>query len=209
MKDRWILIAGGLVTVFLLFAGWLMLPGKSADAEFAQCRKAVVAGGIGNLGAPFELTSETGARIKDTDVFTKPTLLYFGYSYCPDVCPIDSARNAQAVDDLAERGIDAQTVFLTVDPRRDTPERLTEYTDGLHPDMLGLTGSDAEIDQVAKAWSFYYKRNDETDKLDYSVDHQTTTYLVLPGHGTVDFFGRATTPEEMADTVQCYVNAAG
>ena len=118
------------------------------------------------------------------------------------------AQIAHVMTLLDERGVDVTPVFLSVDPRRDTPEQLRDWTDGLHPKMVGLTGTPEEIDAVAKGWSFYYRVNDEQDQQDYLVDHMTTTYLILPGHGTVEFFGRDTTPETMADTVACYVEAA-
>jgi protein SCO1 len=71
--------------------------------------------------------------VTEADVITKPSLVYFGYTFCPDVCPFDMARNADAVDLLAERGYDVQPVFISVDPERDTPERLAEFTDFMHP----------------------------------------------------------------------------
>ena len=74
-------------------------------------------------------------------VFTKPSLLYFGYTFCPDVCPMDSARNAEAATLLAEQGKDVQTVFVTVDPKRDTPEVVADFTSLFSDDMIGLTGS--------------------------------------------------------------------
>lgn len=208
MKDRRILILGIVTAVLVLALGWVVLDRRADVDRFASCRKSVVAGGAGALGAPFTLTDETGARVTDKQVFAKPSLLYMGYTFCPDVCPLDSARNAAAVDILESRGIDATPVFISVDPRRDTPEVLANFTDALHPRMIGLTGSEDEISAVAKAWRYYFKLNDETDKTDYLVDHMTNTYLVLPGRGTVEFFNRDVSPEDMADRVACFVNAA-
>lgn len=203
------LIYGGIAATALLLVGGALALQRTANADpFAPCRQTVVAGGSARLGTPFTLTDENDARVTDAQVFAKPSLFYAGYTYCPDVCPLDNARNAEAVSLLDERGIDVTPVFLSVDPRRDTPGQLRGWTDGLHPKMLGLTGSREEIDAVAKGWSFYYRVNDEQDQQDYLVDHSTTTYLVLPGHGTVEFFSRDTTPEQMAETVACYVDAA-
>ena len=204
MTHRRIMFLGMAAAALLLLTGWLWLKPAGGDA-FAQCRRGAVAGGAGALGAPFTLTSETGERVTDAQVFAKPSLLYMGYTFCPDVCPLDNARNAAAVDLLDGKGIEVTPVFMTVDPRRDTPEQLAQFTDAMHPRMIGLTGSDEEIRQAAKAWRFYFKLNDETDKENYLVDHMTTTFLVLPGHGTVDFFGRDVTAEEMADRVACFV----
>lgn len=208
MRDRRILILGTLAALLLLALGWFLLDSRADGDQFASCRKSVVAGGAGALGAPFTLTDETGTRVTDKQVFAKPSLLYMGYTFCPDVCPLDSARNAAAVDILESRGIEATPVFISVDPRRDTPEVLASFTDAMHPRMIGLTGTGDEVDAVAKAWRYYFKINDETDKTDYLVDHMTNTYLVLPDHGTVEFFNRDVSPEDMADRVACFVDAA-
>lgn len=207
MADRKLVIGGAFAAALLLVAGAFVLRGTETET-FAGCRSGVVAGGSGALGTEFTLTDENGDRVTDAQVFDKPSLLYMGYTFCPDVCPMDNARNAEAVTLLEERGIEVKPVFISVDPRRDTPDQLKSFTDAMHPRMLGLTGTTEEIDQVAKAWRFYYKLNDEEDQQDYLVDHMTTTFLVLPGHGTVDFFGRDVTPDQMAEKVACYVNAA-
>ncbi|MDO5603790.1 MAG: SCO family protein [Paracoccus sp. (in: a-proteobacteria)] len=206
MNDKKILIAGGIAAIAVLAGGWLWL-GSGGSDPFAPCRTSVVAGGSATLGGPFELTSETGERVTDTQVFTKPSLVYFGYTYCPDVCPLDNARNAEALDLLAERGIDAQTVFITVDPKRDTPEWMAAYTENMHENMLGLTGSDEDIAAAARQWRVSYQVQDDGTDL-YLVSHTTITYLVLPGHGTVEFYGRNVTPEQMADNVACFADAA-
>ncbi|MFD1795094.1 SCO family protein [Paracoccus aurantiacus] len=208
MKDRQILILGVAATAILLVGGafWLNR-GPSGGDEFAQCRTGVVAGGAGALGGAFELTDETGKRVTDTQVFTKPSLLYFGYTYCPDVCPLDSARNAEALDVLDEQGIDAQAVFITVDPKRDTPEVVADFTENLHEKMIGLTGTLAETDAASKLWKNYYKLNDDGTDF-YLVDHATNTYLVLPEKGTVEFFRRDLSPDELAERVACFVEAS-
>lgn len=208
MADRRFVIGGALAAALILVAGTFVLQRGAPTEQFAACRTGVVAGGSSALGTEFTLTDENGTRVTDAQVFAKPSLLYMGYTFCPDVCPLDSARNAEAVALLEEQGIEVTPVFLSVDPRRDTPEQLKNFTDALHPRMLGLTGTTEEIDRVAKAWRFYYMLNDEEDKEDYLVDHMTTTFLVLPGHGTVDFFGRDVTPDQMAEKVACYANAA-
>lgn len=201
------MILGVVAAALLLTTGFLwMRAGQSA--EFAQCQKTNVAGGTAALGGTFTLTDETGARVTDAQVFDRPSIFYMGYTFCPDVCPMDAARNAAAVDLLKDREMDVRSVFMSVDPDRDTPERLREFTDAMHPEMLGVTGSADEVAAVSKAWRGYFKLNNETDKENYLVDHTAQSYLVLPGHGTVEVFARDVSPEEMADTVACYVNAA-
>lgn len=178
---------------------------SGTDDRFAQCRRGVVAGGGGNIGGPFTLIDETGKTVTDKDVITGPTLIYFGYTYCPDVCPLDSSRNAEAVTLLENKGYMVTPVFVSVDPGRDTPELLAEFTDVMHPRMLGLTGTPEQIDAASKAYRTYYKIQEPNDPY-YLVDHSTQTYLVFPKTGFADFFNRDATPQEMADRVACFID---
>lgn len=205
--DKRILALGVAATALVLIAGSLWLS-QSKSGDFGQCQKSVVAGGMDAFGGPFTLTNQDNQRVTDKEVFAKPSLVYFGYTFCPDVCPLDVSRNGEARALLKERGMEINNVFITVDPTRDTPEALQSFAAGQDPDMIGLTGSPAETDAAAKAWRVYYKLNNQDDPEDYLVDHMTNTYLVMPGKGTVEFFGRDTSPEEIADRTACFVNAA-
>ena len=182
---------------------WLRTP----DDQFAMCREGVIAGGTAAIGGPFTLVSETGTTVTEADVITRPTLIYFGYTFCPDVCPLDALRNADAADILAERGEDVGLVFISVDPGRDTPERMAEFTDFMHPEMIGLTGTPEQVQAASRAYRTYYRQHDDDDEF-YLVDHSTFTYLVFPQEGFVEFYRRETTPEQMADSVACYITAA-
>ena len=193
--------------VAALVGGSLVAMSVIAPADrFADCRQSQVAGA--DIGGPFTLVDETGRTVTDADVITGPSLLYFGYTFCPDVCPLDVARNAQAVEILDERGAEVTPVFITVDPARDTPEVVDRFTDNFHPRMIGLTGSEAQVAAASDAYRTYYDRHDEEDSEYYLVDHTTFSYLVLPDEGFVEFFRRDMPPEQMADTVQCFVEAA-
>ncbi|MEG4644962.1 SCO family protein [Paracoccus sp. APAP_BH8] len=206
-KDGTILILGGLAAVLVLVTGGLWLSRGGAD-PFAPCRQSGVQSGLDSLGAPFELTDQDGRRVSDRQVLAQPALVYFGYTYCPDVCPLDSARNAEAVAMLEERGIMVTPVFISVDPKRDTPEVLGDFAETMHERMIGLTGTPAEIDAVAKAWRNYYKVNDQEDPQNYLVDHMTNTYLVIPGIGTVELFGRELSAQKLAERTACFIDAA-
>jgi len=169
-----------------------------------DCGATAIAGG--DIGGPFELISETGETVTDVDLITEPTLIYFGYTYCPDFCPIDAARNAAAVDILAEKGIDATPVFITVDPERDTAEVVGYYADNFHDKMIGLTGTPEQIADVAREYRVVYSKADDDPEY-YLMAHSTFTYLVLPDEGFVEFFRTQQTPEEVAETSACYIEA--
>jgi protein SCO1 len=187
-------------------AVWLGRP--SADDVFAECRASAIAGGAADIGGPFTLVSETGETVTDADVITEPSLLYFGYTFCPDVCPLDTVRNAEAVEMLEAQGLRVQPVFITVDPERDTPEVMDDFTSNVHPRMLGLTGTPEQTDAVARAYRVYYRINRDGDDPYYLVDHSAFSYLVLPEVGFVEFFNRDVTPAQIAETTACYVEAA-
>jgi len=140
--------------------------------------------------------------VTDVDVVTKPSLLYFGYTFCPDVCPLDVARNAEAIDLLDENGIDVQPVFISIDPNRDTPEVVGDFAANMHPKMIGLTGSNEQVAAASKAFKTYYQKQDG-DPDYYLVNHSTLTYLVLPGEGFVQFFSRELRPDQMSEQIAC------
>jgi protein SCO1/2 len=176
---------------------------QSADA-FAQCRSGVVAGG--QIGGPFTLTDTAGAAVTDQTLLAKPALIYFGYASCPDVCPIDNARNAEAADILAKQGLDVTPVFISVDPARDTPQVLGDYVSNFDH-LVGLTGTEAQVALAAKAYKVFYQLPEKRDP-GYTVDHTTFTYLMLPKTGFADFFQRDATAQEIADRTACFLKAS-
>ena len=179
---------------------------QASQPAVEPCGSTAVAGGA--IGGPFELISETGETVTDADVITKPTLVYFGYTFCPDVCPIDSMRNAQAAYLLADQGIEIGTVFISIDPERDTVEVVRDYTDNFHEDMIGLTGTPEQVKAASQAYKTYYRKQEDGDPEYYLVDHSTQTYLMMPGTGFAAFFKREHSPEEIAETAACFIERA-
>ncbi len=198
------LAAAAVVGLIAGTGGYILM--NQSDDQFAQCRSGAVGGG--DIGGPFTLVNGAGATVTDKDVLTKPSLVYFGYTFCPDVCPLDNQRNAEAVDLLESRGIDVTPVFISIDPDRDTPEVMREFSENLHPKMIGLTGSAEQVKAASQAFKTYYRKQDGDDPEFYLMDHSTFTYLVLPGHGFVEFFRRDTTAEEIAAQTACFVEAS-
>ncbi|MCO6384167.1 SCO family protein [Oceanicola sp. 502str15] len=182
---------------------WKVYPG-APDNAFAEC-----GGGASSaaIGGPFELVNAAGETVTDADVITEPSLIYFGYTFCPDVCPLDMVRNAEAVDILAEQGYSVKPVFITVDPARDTPEVVGDFADTISERIVGLTGSPEQVDAASKAYRTYYKAHTEDDPEYYLVDHSTFTYLTLPETGFAGFFRRELSGEQLADQVQCFLDA--
>jgi len=201
-------IVSALVALVFLGGLWVVTGGQNSGDKYAQCRKTAVAGGA-QIGGAFTLVDENGATVTDRDVIDQPSLVYFGYTFCPDVCPLDNARNAEAVEILESRGDIVKPVFISIDPQRDTPEILRDFTDNLHPRMVGLTGTPEQVKAASQTYRTYFKKQEpeEGNEQFYLVDHSTFTYLVFPDEGFIEFFKRDTTPEALADGVQCFLEA--
>ena len=195
-------VAAIALAALLGWEGYRALQSQSADA-FAECRSGAVAGG--EIGGPFTLTDTKGNAVTDATLLAKPALIYFGYASCPDVCPLDNARNTEAVALLAAQGLDVTPVFITVDPTRDTQAILADYAENFEG-LLALTGSQAQTDAAAKTYKVYFQMPEKRDP-GYMVDHTTMTYLMLPKVGFVDFFQRDATAQDMADKTACFLKA--
>lgn len=192
------LVAGLGAMAYVAFA-----PRSGAD-PFADCRATQVAGGAATIGGPFTLVNGAGAPESDAEAITGPTLVYFGYTFCPDICPTDLSRNALAADALAEKGVKVGQVFISIDPARDTPAVVKDYAAAIHPDLVGLTGSEEEIAEVAREYKVYYRKAGEGAE-NYLMDHSTFTYLMAPGGRFLEFYSSDATPEQVADSVACFM----
>lgn len=198
-------LAAATVLIGLAF-GWFMVMRGADDDAFADCARGAVAGGSASIGGPFTLTNGAGARVTDADVVTRPTLIYFGYSFCPDFCPTDLARNAAAAALLAERGADVGLVYISIDPERDTPEIASEFAASIDPRIIGLSGSPEDVAAAANGYRVYYRKADDDPEF-YLMDHSTFTYLAAPGRPFLEFYPSDATPEAVADSVACFADA--
>jgi protein SCO1/2 len=196
-------VAAAALAALLGASAWYVMANRGDDV-FADCRQGQVAGG--DIGGPFTLVNTAGQSVTEAEVLTKPSLVYFGYTFCPDVCPFDMSRNVEAVDLLDAKGIDVTPVFISIDPDRDTPEALADYASNMHPKLVALTGSEDQVNAASQAYKTFYAKRDTGDEF-YLMDHSTFTYLMLPGAGFVDFFRREITSDQMAESVACFVEA--
>ncbi len=129
----------------------------NTEDRFAQCRNSKVTGGAGSIGGKLDLVSTDGRAVSEVEIFSQPSLVYFGYTFCPDICPLDVYRNAEAVDLLDKNKMSVTPVFVSIDPERDTPEVIGDFVKYHHPKMIGLTGNKDQIDRVSKVYKTYYK----------------------------------------------------
>jgi protein SCO1/2 len=139
------------------------------------------ANGGPSIGGPFTLENGSGKTVTDRDFRGKYLLVYFGYTYCPDVCPTTLNAMADALDKLGPKAKDLQPLFITVDPQRDTPDVMKQYTEAFSSALIGLTGTPDQIANVASEYRVYYARHQTgPGPNDYAMDHSSVIYLMGP-----------------------------
>jgi protein SCO1/2 len=161
----------------------------------------VVTSGEIAVGGPFQLVDQDGKKVSDADFRGRFMLIYFGYSFCPDVCPTTLGVMAEALDRMGADGRKIVPVFITVDPARDTPKVLKQYMAAFGPRFVGLTGDDAAIGKVEKAYRVYAKKrplDDAKPHGNYAMDHSSVMYLVGPDGKVVTYYDEAISPDDLA-----------
>lgn len=153
----------------------------------------------------FSLTDHNGKVRTHEDFRGKLLIVYFGYMFCPDVCPTDLQMIAQAIDQLGPEGDAVQPLFVSVDPERDTAEKLADYVPQFHPRVIGLTGSPGEIRRVAHGYKVYFAKAPQARMSAYMLDHSAFIYLVDPHGRYVGFLPPGTSPDRLAEVVRSYL----
>ncbi|MCC8959963.1 SCO family protein [Bradyrhizobium sp. Pear77] len=154
------------------------------------------------VGGPFALTDQAGHARTDKEFRGRLMLVYFGFTYCPDVCPTDLQAIGLALDKLGPDGDQMQPIFITVDPERDTEAHLAEYVPLFHPRLIGLTGSFDAIRKVADAYKVYYARVPLKDAGDYTVDHTAYIYLMDRDGNYLGFFPPGTSADRLVEIIR-------
>jgi len=160
--------------------------------------------GHGSVGGPFTLTDQTGKPRSDSEFRGKLMIVYFGYTYCPDVCPADLMAITQALDALGPAAADVQPVFITIDPERDT-KGLADYVAAFHRSLVGLTGSPDEIRKVANSYKAFYAKVPGEKGRDYSIDHTGVIYLMGRNGEYLGFMPPQTNPDRLTEILRKYL----
>lgn len=155
-----------------------------------------------NIGGPFQLTNQDGAAVTDANYKGKYLLIYFGYTYCPDVCPTGLQSMAHALDQLGADVSKVQPLYITIDPARDTPAKIKEYISSFHPQIVGLTGTQQQISTLAKAYQVYFAKSEQVDDKDYLMDHSSLIYLMDPNGKLVKTFPQEVDPAVIVKTLR-------
>jgi protein SCO1 len=161
------------------------------------------------MGGAFTLTNQDGKRVSDTDFAGKYRLIYFGYTFCPDVCPVDVGRLMQGLTRFEakdpKRGAQVQPLFISIDPKRDTPAALKSFVGAFHPRLIGLTGSETEIADVAARYAVYFERGKPDAHGAYLVDHQAIAVLYDPKGAPLVIIAQDKGPESIAAELDRWV----
>ncbi|MFC7540497.1 SCO family protein [Siccirubricoccus deserti] len=147
------------------------------------------------LGGAFTLVDQTGRTVTERDYAGRWMLIYFGYSFCPDVCPTELGVMTTAIDQLGPVGEQVVPVFITVDPQRDTPAHLADYVSRFHPRLQGLTGTPEQVAEAARRYRVYFSKVQRPDMTDYLMDHSSFVFLVGPDRGCAACSGRKPRPK--------------
>eukprot|EP00401_Gymnodinium_catenatum_P077612 CAMPEP_0117522178 /NCGR_PEP_ID=MMETSP0784-20121206/34073_1 /TAXON_ID=39447 /ORGANISM="" /LENGTH=340 /DNA_ID=CAMNT_0005318241 /DNA_START=47 /DNA_END=1065 /DNA_ORIENTATION=- len=170
---------------------------KYSDEQRASTRHERI--GTPKLGGPFELVDRKGVVRTDADYKGQYLLIYFGFTFCPDICPQEMEKQTHAIELLdKEFGPVATPVFISIDPNRDTVAQVDDYCKEFHPRIVGLTGTPEQVKKVSRAYRVYYNEGIKTDDQDYLVDHSIIHYFVDRRGKFLDFFGKNMTAKEMA-----------
>ena len=155
------------------------------------------------IGGSFTLTDQSGNRVTDKTWPGQYLLVLFGYTYCPDVCPSELQVMSAALDQLGPDAEKIQPLFITIDPVRDTPQVLKDYVGNFSPRLVGLTGTDKDIADVAGKYRVYYeKASASKNTSDYLMDHSTILYLMRPDGTFLKHFTYGTDPKALADGIR-------
>jgi cytochrome oxidase Cu insertion factor (SCO1/SenC/PrrC family) len=179
------------ITVLVGFAGWIVVDFSRSDA------------GTPAIGGSFTLTDHNGRQVTEADFKGKPTLIYFGFTYCPDVCPTSLLLMQTAIEQLG-KDTDKQVnmLLVTVDPERDTPAVLKDYVGNFGSTMVGLTGTPQQITAAAKAYRVYYRKVEGKDGAPYLMDHSSIFYLLDRQGRFVRHFTHQSKAEDIAAAVK-------
>jgi cytochrome oxidase Cu insertion factor (SCO1/SenC/PrrC family) len=157
--------------------------------------------GHGPIGGPFTLIDQTGKPRSDIEFRGKLMIVYFGYTFCPDVCPADLMSISQALEALGPAAEGVQPVFITIDPERDT-KVLAEYLAAFHPSFVGLAGSPEDIRKVADSYKAFYARVPGQRSGEYSIDHTGAIYLIGRGGAYLGFMPPQTSPDRLTEVLR-------
>jgi protein SCO1/2 len=195
----WVVIIGAIL-LYSQYEGSLF-----GSFDSAKIRRPSLLSGA-DIGGPFALTDHTGRAVTDEDFRGRHMLVYFGYSYCPDICPTDLLMMTEAIAALADKAAMVQPIFVTIDPARDTVEKLAGYLPHFDERLIGLTGTEEQVASAARAYRVFYEKAPDGDSpTDYLMEHSTYIYLMGPEGEFLAHFDQSRRPEVITKTIRQFL----
>ena len=159
-----------------------------------------------NFGGPFTLTDQDGKEVTEKDYEGQYRLIYFGFTYCPAICPTELQRMASVLKDLSPKGDLITPIFITVDPERDTVDTMKQYVELFHPRLIGLTGTPEQIKEITKAYKIYYAKVQDETMSDYTMDHSSFIYFMAPNNDLLKIFKMDDEIDYMVKTIHRFID---
>lgn len=175
-----------------------------AATALMPSRQPTASGGAASVGGPFRLVDQTGATVTEADLKGKLTLIFFGFTHCPDICPTSLFEMSEILAALGPDASKVQAMFVTVDPERDTPEVMKAYLSSFNPQVKGLSGTPEQIDSMKRAYRVYSKKV-PLDGGDYTMDHTAVIYLMDKSGAFLAPFNAKRPPAEAAADLRRYL----
>ena len=190
-KQSFLLLVGVLVLMLGAVIAVTLMPAST------QTKLEATTAGLEGLGGAWSLTDYNGKAVTDKDFSGTYRLMFFGFTYCPDICPTELKRLTLVLEGLGEDATAITPLFVTIDPERDTPAALKEYLGRFDPRFIGLTGSVAQIEHMEKIFKVYSAKAQDPEHTDYTVNHSALVYLIGPDDKVLHLFHSGETPAEM------------
>jgi cytochrome oxidase Cu insertion factor (SCO1/SenC/PrrC family) len=181
--------------------GWFLYKVPTMQSTSSQPVKTT---GTANIGGPFTLVDHFNKTVTDADFRGRYMLIFFGYTYCPDVCPTTLTEISDALELLGKDAADIAPIFITVDPERDKPEHMKDYVKHFHPKIIGMSGSVEQVKNVAGVYRVFFQkaREKDADPDDYLMNHSSTTYLMGKDGKFITHFSHGTSAKDIAAKIK-------
>lgn len=203
-QKTFFILVGVLLMVLVTVAGIAMTSRQTPPATMPAAGQAA---GIEGLGGSWSLTNHHGQGVTDRDYSGKFRLMFFGFTYCPDVCPTELKRLTLILEALGDEAAQITPLFVTIDPERDTPQILKEYLARFDERFIGLTGSVKQIEHMEDIYKVYAAKAADESQTEYSMNHSALVYLIGPDDKVLQVFHSKDSPQYITDTIRAALSA--
>lgn len=205
MKKRLLIIVLAVVAGFSVAALVVLI--QKSTPTIATTNSGLIAVTDDAFGGSFTLTDHNGKTVTEKDFTGKYRLIYFGFTYCPAICPTELSKITTALNQLGDKGKDVLPMFITIDPERDTSEKMKNYVSLFHPSLVALSGTPEQIKHVLKGYKIYAAKRQDEGMTEYTMDHSSYIYLIAPDDRLLHIFKMEDGAQKVADITGQWLDA--